>query len=224
MSKRGDLNREREKHPSYAMVGISRQTSTGTDLFGSDIKHHELICFTIREADKVRDLNRDWYHGGKTITEITMSPAQFAEMITTLNVGFGVPCTLNVREGVPVEEIPVQNTLEDDIEHDIKESMQELSDRLHKLSEAAKVLEEKGPVKAADKKAAIAALNSVIQEVQSNIPWIEETTKESCEKTVSRAKAEVDAMAVRVINTLGKKAIEEAKEEERKELESGDGI
>jgi pyridoxal biosynthesis lyase PdxS len=99
--------------------------------------------------------------------------------------------------------------------------MRELAHRLRNLADATDILREKGPVKAGDKSAAVAALDAVMQEIESNIPWIQQTTKENCEKTVSRAKNEVDAMVMHVQNTLGRKALETLKEEEFKELEEG---
>lgn len=91
-----------ETHESYGMVGLSRFTcggGKGMNLFGSSIQHYSGMTLTIREAVKRRNLNREWYGGRRIIAEVTLSPAQFAEMIMTPNVGDGVPCTINFVTG-----------------------------------------------------------------------------------------------------------------------------
>src|SRR5882672_7065002 len=122
-----------EEHESYGMVGLSRFTcgGEGLNLFGSSIQHSSGMRLRVMHGEKRRDLNREWYSGRDTIVEITLSPAQFAELITTPNCGQGVPCTLNFvtgegnKEDCP--EVNQRQLFRNEFEQDVRERMEEVS-------------------------------------------------------------------------------------------------
>ena len=62
-----------------------------------------------------------------------MTEAQFAELLTSMNVGFGVPCTIAAINCQQVEPPPEGVLSEAELVHeDIKQKAAELSDRLAK--------------------------------------------------------------------------------------------
>lgn len=83
-------------HPTFGMIGASRVTCGpgGLYAFGSRIKHSAFIDITIRRASLERDLNHDWFYGEDELIEVRLTEAQWATFVSSLNVGFGVPCTL----------------------------------------------------------------------------------------------------------------------------------
>ena len=87
-----------EKHPSYGMLLFSRRSGGTTPLFGSSIQHKDIIALTLKHGEVSRLLNSDKYFGDKVIAEVEMSYSQFAEAITSLNVGDGVPVTIRYTE------------------------------------------------------------------------------------------------------------------------------
>jgi len=61
----------------------------------------------LREGEVSRELNRDFYFGGKRIVECEMSYSQFAEAITSMNMGTGVPVTIRyIQDKGKIEECP----------------------------------------------------------------------------------------------------------------------
>lgn len=88
-----------ETHPGYGMITITcSQTSPPKSLFGSSIKYGNLINVSISHADLKRGINCDWYHPSGRICEIELSLSQFADMITSIGNGDGVPCTIHFTE------------------------------------------------------------------------------------------------------------------------------
>ena len=87
---------EKVKHSSFANLYIGRSQCGGqTALFGSSIKHSDIITLRISPAYMDRDLSCDRYFAEPLpYIEINMSQAQFAQAITSLNMGDGVPVTL----------------------------------------------------------------------------------------------------------------------------------
>ena len=84
----------REKHKSWGMVGFYRNFGSGRELFGSDVTNHNTIRLTVKHAVKYRELGRDWTMGDDIICEVELSALQFAELLTNMNMGDGVPCTI----------------------------------------------------------------------------------------------------------------------------------
>lgn len=90
---------KRQAHPSYGMISFNREScSPATSLFGSSIKHGNAIRMILFHAEIERGLNKDWFYAKGRIVEIEMSQSQFADAITSLNIGEGVPCTIRFTE------------------------------------------------------------------------------------------------------------------------------
>lgn len=95
------------QHPSYGLLSFSRMSGGTTNLFGSSIQHKDTIKLCISECDVKRDLSTDWYHDNGRIIEVEMSYSQFAEAITSMNMGNGVPVTIRwVRGEGRIEPCP----------------------------------------------------------------------------------------------------------------------
>lgn len=137
------MKNEWKKHKSWGMVGLSRVFYSGSrELFGSDITNHTGIVLTLKHAQKQRELGRDWTLGDDMICRIVLSPNQFAEMVSNMNVGDGVPCTIEYIQGEGyIEFMPEDNKLVkievDRMEKDA-EMMQRLKDSAKQLDRLIK--------------------------------------------------------------------------------------
>lgn len=100
---KNSLGGYKESHPSYGVIGVSR-VSGQSSLFDSDVKHQHFIRITLQEASKESTgFTHEYVHGRKRLAVINMSFAQFAQMITTQNVGDGTPCTIEYVNGDEVQ-------------------------------------------------------------------------------------------------------------------------
>ena len=59
-----------EKNPAYGMLAFHRVTGGDPNLFGSSVSHNQKIMLTLKEGSVSRELNTDWYSGGKTLFEV----------------------------------------------------------------------------------------------------------------------------------------------------------
>lgn len=87
-----------ETDKSWGVVGLSRVHGVGKKLFGSDVITNDAIILRIKQAEKSRSLHKTWVFGKSDIVEVILTPNQFAEMITLMNVGDGVPCTIRFTQ------------------------------------------------------------------------------------------------------------------------------
>lgn len=196
---------KRHEHESYAMLGISRSSSSrGRNLFGSSLKHSNTITLRIKPATIDRGLNRDWFHAKRIpYVEVEMSYSQFAEAITAMNVGDGVPVTLRYFNGKQIEECP-QVDKRQEIDKEFENEMLKIGQSLRKLTEQAELLltEKKAPTKA-DKEAILKGIKALHQEIESNVPFIKQSFTEQMDKTVLEAKGEVEGFVMHKVISAG---------------------
>ena len=193
------------EHESFAMLGISRTTcNKGINLFGSSIKHNNTISLRIKPARVDRHLNRDWYHAKSLpYIEVEMSYSQFAEAITSLNCGDGIPVTLRQLNGRQIEECP-QFDKRQEFEVEFEKEMLGISKSLRRLTENAEALldSKKAPTKA-EKETILNGIKSLRQEIENNIPFMQKSFNEQMDKTVLEAKGEVEGFVMHKIISAG---------------------
>jgi hypothetical protein len=197
------MDMEKQEHESFGMLGFSRMSGGNTNLFGSSIKHQNTIRMTLKRAEKNRGLNRDWYHGKGQIVEVEMSQNQFAELITSLNMGDGVPVTIRYVNGVRMEDCPEENKRQL-FEKEFEGKMLEINEKLKRLTEETeRILNDKAAPKKSDKELILKQIQMLRQEVASNIPFVSSQFNEQMDKTVTEAKAEVEAFVQHKVTSLG---------------------
>ena len=203
-----------EEHESFAIIGIHRiHCGTPVEVFGSEIRSHDTVEITIRRAYRERNLNRYSYFGKEEIVRVEMTPIQFAEFITSANIGFGVPCSLRRLEG---KLIPAKygKGIGDVVHSEMKETFGQLSQDLVSIENAVKeILERPGPVKAADKKTLVGLIFKLVQDVKDNVPFMERQFKEAMASAVLESKGQIEAFAAQLMERTGlKKVLEDSGE------------
>ena len=205
----------KESHPSYATLQFSRVSTSGTKvLFGSSIKHRDTIVMRVRKASLSRHLNEDYIFGDQEVIEVEMSQSQFAEAITSMNMGTGIPVTLTYLQGEGViEDCPYfDKRMQFENEFADKNKKQnELAISL--IKEAQKLFEEKKTFNKADKENIMNMLYKLNQEIGSNTEFIYKQFNEQMDKTTLEAKCEIEAFMQNKINTIANMALVEHKEE-----------
>lgn len=216
----GDGKTFTESHPSYALIGLSRWSSGGgRSFFGSSIEPHAGVSLSISVAEKKRNLSNTWYHTRGEIIQVDMTEAQFAQMITSFNIGCGVPCTLShlsksviakLPDGI-IPECPETNERKL-VEQEFAADMKRLGEQLAVLVKKAQELQEKPSVTKADRKLFTDIAQSIQSIVSASAPFIQKQFNEALDDTVTQAKADVDAFLTQLLRTAGMEAIRDRAE------------
>jgi hypothetical protein len=208
---------ELETHPAYGQVGISR-VSGQAKLYGSALDHHQsFIRLEIRHSERRHSLHRDWHFGKDVIVEVNLSHAQFAEMITTPNVGTGVPCTLSFHSSKPGPGMvpPIAESMQTEAEKVVegfREGQVEVVEKLRgRVDEAQAVLDKKS-INKGDRELLRGVLDFVMREVESNRPFAVSQFQEAAEKVVTQGKAEIEAFTTMAVQNLGLSKLSELAE------------
>lgn len=183
------------QHESFGLLGFSRvQCSGGVPLFGSDIEHSTFIKMTLHTAEKQRDINHNWYHANKRIADVTMSQNQFAELITSMNMGDGIPVTINYTQEFGNVVTPKFETVTDQHRNEFKQTVKKVGANAKTLEARMKeILGKSGTVKKAEREELLNMILHVAQDINSNMPYMERVFEEVMDKVVTDAKGTVEA-------------------------------
>jgi len=200
-----------EQHESYGMIGASRISGTNRNLYGSSINHSNTISLRIKKGEKERDLNRNWYFGKELLIEVEMSQTQFAEMITSINMGDGIPCTIRHFSGYGEIEDPPEvsqrQIFEKEFSDDIRSVNELIKDDKNIIKE---LLLKKGGISIKERKEISDHIDKIIQAITRSIPFVQRSFNDAMDKTVNEAKGEVEAFTLNRILSFGIKGIEES--------------
>lgn len=199
----GSKSSYKETHPAYAVIGASRVSSTGTQLFNSEFKHQHYVTISIKAAEVKRDLSRDWVHGGKEYIEVSLSEAQWASFVSSMNVGDGVPCTLGRRNGEMIPGIERHSETKEAFKMEIADTLKDVADHLDELEK--KIGESKLSGKAQQE--LLSSLRMAQMNLKSNLPFVESQFRENMEVTTEKAKIEVGAYIQAAITRTGIEAL-----------------
>jgi hypothetical protein len=214
---------ERE-HESYGILHISR-TSGGSGavrLFGSPLAtHYGTIRLTISKGKWIHGLHHDRYYGmSKEFIEVEMSAAQFADVITSLNIGSGTPCTIRYVGGQRVPDPPDHATEAAHIRDSFEKSVDKYTAKAHEYRKVIDKLTSKLPTKAREQ--IRVALDVIEDQLASNVPFVVKQFQEATTRITSAAKAEVDAFVTGVVRAAGLQSIAEGRMPSL--LPSGDAV
>jgi hypothetical protein len=193
-------------HPSFAVIGASRVQSSGHTLFQSEFKHQSLITIRIKGARVHRGLSNDRVStsGRLPYIEVDLTENQWATFVSSLNVGEGVPCTMTyLHEQGYIPQIPKPPERKEQFTSEMRETLQDSIEHLKKIEAALK------DAKMTEKlrNELMGHVRMAKQEIQSNMPFVEEQFAEHVEKTVESAKQEIHGYMVGHLQRAGLAAL-----------------
>jgi len=202
----------RREHPSYGMLHITRMSGGGsTRLFGSPLAtHYGTIRLTVSKAKWSHSLHHDRYFGmSKDFIDIEMSQAQFADAITSLNIGSGTPCTIRYVQGERIESPPDYATEAEYIRDNFESKFEDMSKRTKKYADEILAMTAKMPAKV--RRQIEIALDVMQQQINDSVPFVLQQFQEATTKITTAAKAEVDGFVTAQIRAAGLQAIAEGR-------------
>lgn len=208
------MERETFKHPAFGMIGFSRISGGENVLFGSSIEHNDRIAMTLKHGKWDRQLHDDSYFGRGIIAEVEMSYSQFAECITAMNVGDGVPCTIRYTEKdghIPAiaKNESKREQFRQEFSDTILKAMEQVQEEIDAIQ---KSLDDKKSLGVKDRKEIISKLRHVKYNIGSNLDFCVKQFDEQMDKTTMEAKGEIEAFCQNKINSIAQAALVENKD------------
>ncbi len=199
---------DEKTHASYGLVQFVRTSNGGPrHLFGSAVDvHPTTICLTVKPAKWRHDLHHDWYFAvNETMIEVELSATQFTELITTMNMGSGVPCTIRRFDGERVEDPPDVETEVQRIKTSFSADLQGMVTIMKERRKEIEKLTGKLPEKAREQLRI--ELDVIIQQMSSNIPFIMKQFNAASDRVINAAKQEIEAFSTHAVQVAGLAAL-----------------
>ena len=205
----------RQEHPAFGVVQVSRSQTIGATLFGSAVEHRNMISVTVSRAVLDRHLNHDHIHATEDIVRFSLSPAQWAQFVSSMGQGSGTPITLDraPEKGTRILSMPVIDgeNARDTFREEIEKAMEGVNqDVLEAQTMIAKSLKPGGkPLSKTELKELHGKLLHAGTHFRSNMGFIQESFAEVMEKTVEAAKSDVEAFVASVATSTGLEVLRE---------------
>lgn len=196
-----------EKHPAFGLASFSRQSIGGVKnhrLFGSSIDSFHTIRFTVSQAEIYHRLGADHFHDHNEIIELEMTEAQFAQLLTTMNSGPGVPVTIRYANGKktpPLPDIPVEATK---IRDKFRDEVAAWSKQLRTTTaEIEAILSKKGALTQVEKARVAELTSTLVDKMQGNMTFLVDQFNESVDGVLVQAKAEIEGFINAAVTRTG---------------------
>lgn len=193
------------EHESYGLLSFSRVHAGGTTrLFGSSFTQHPtLLQLTLRRGTMR-------YHGGysrpfgrEEVLRVEMSPAQFAELVSNMNVAPGVPVTIRHVNGVQCDRPPKVPSEGELIREEFELNAAGLRSRAEAGARKIDALLDTLRLPKKAKEAIQKTYREVVRFVHDGAPYLVEQFQEAAGRTLSEVKQEMDAYAQRHVEGGG---------------------
>lgn len=197
------------EHPSFGMLRFSRINGRSGYLFGSEIQADNYVQLELSNGEMKRDLTDDNFYAKNNLFRVKMSANQFSELITTLNYGSGVPCTIESIGNDIIEQCDTIKSRKTQTQEQFKQRLADFMVEMnHQYSDVQKIISS-GNISKKNEKKLTCFYEKVQQEIKSNIPFFLRCFQESMDKVVLDAKTEIDAAIQHKIVSAGIKTLED---------------
>lgn len=203
-----DRDGTRYTHPAFGQITVHRTHGGRGVLYGSDFVHHSYVTIRIYESELSRGLSRDWHFAKREFVEVALSEAQWATFVSSFNIGAGVPCTIQHRDGKMIPGFP----LRDEGQEYRVEANAKLKECLDLIDATlVEVRDEASGLSKAKRERLTGSLEKARRELGANLPFVAESFGEHMEQRVEKARVEIHAYLAETVRRAGLDQIEAMK-------------
>lgn len=225
----GSMGGTRERHESFGLVGVSRISHAGRNrMFGTHLDQHPTTFrFTVKRAVRYHSqLAYDsYFHDHEAapveLVEFEMTATQFVELLTSLNVGEGVPCTLRYVMGTRMEDVPEEHKSEHEvIRNTFKRDMLNVAKSAKPATDQIDAILDKKTIGKGDRDEIRGLVRSIVKQFDDHAPFVMRQFTEATTRMETAGKAEVEAYAQQVIRAAGLEYLRQLKDMEPAQVEA----
>ena len=192
-----------ETHPAYAQIQVNRVGGTHAALYQSDFTHQFYLTLSIRSSKLYIDGTHERPMPEDEYIEVAMSESQWATLVSSMNMGGGVPCTLMRHNGKFVPMLPGPPDRRTQFAELLHQRMKLVLDAVYDLRNKV----EQAPLSGKAKKAMLGELVTIERNVDENAAYVADRFSEHMEVTIEHGKGEVMAFLHSQATAAGLKAL-----------------
>lgn len=195
------------EHPAWGVVQAARVSGLAT-LFGSAVQHQHYIVLSVGRAQKsVSDLGEERIsalnHVRGELVEVAMSEAQWGQLLSSMNVAGGAPCTIQHvgRERQPA--CPADRFAEN-FHEAIEAGVREVAADIQALrAELVARFADPKPIGKSERAQIAGKLDAVSRQIEDKLPYVQRVLHEKVEEQVEAAKSDIDGFLQHKLQALG---------------------
>lgn len=222
MNDMNDIEEKYKHHESMGMIGVSRISGYNDCMHGTDVPHSGWLELTIYKGTVKRGLHQEWYSEDGQYVRVQLTHSQFSEMISNMNCGNGVPCTVKSLMGKRMES-PKQIDRTGQFSHEFKEDMKHVASEMDEVIKMMEDLYGKSGGTKKEKEAILGKLRMTKQHIGSNMPFVEKQFGRCITKAQDDAKRNIEGHMMNIALSAAKRGLV-THEESQDAIELYEGI
>jgi hypothetical protein len=197
-----------EKHTHKGQLYVGRVSRGGAvPMYGSKIEHSTTIQIQLSTSREERKYGKEYYYGGERLVEIELTQAQFAEFVSSFNVGSGVPCTIRNINGQECDE-PEKPDPINRIQKDIDNADSCYLERIDKISELLSTNEQnKKGLNLTETREILHEMKIIKLGLESDRKFYQRQARVEVDNMIVEAKATLEAHLTNRLTDLGAQAL-----------------
>ncbi|MBA1280471.1 MULTISPECIES: hypothetical protein [Pseudomonadaceae] len=211
----GATGGERYRHPAFGEISVTKGSVSngGVELFGSDLKHRNVLTITIRTASSLRLLNRDWISSDRDVVSFQMSESQWASFVSAQG-GMPVPITFERRptDDFKLEMMPgieSRETAQELFDREVRERAEGYLQASAELVERLQAALEEGKANKDTLKELMKLATTLNTGMPNSMSFIREQMSKTMEKIVTSGKIEMEAFVNDLAQRKGLEAMKD---------------
>lgn len=186
-------NRNNITHESFGKISFSKVSSSGgRQFYGSNLKQSHYIEMEIHSSTMERSITSEHYHQDKRLSRVRMTTAQFSELVSSINRGSGVCCTIEQIGEKIMQPLPEIDNRKKYIQNEFAERMKNFQKKLSDKQLLVNDLSKKKTLNKSDAELLKSTMSWITQEITSNLPYLSTCFEESMESVVIESKLEIE--------------------------------
>lgn len=198
------LDREEIPVPeAAALIAFRRTQCTRDNLYDVPYPVQGYITMSVSRVRQHRSSGDTYHMNSNELIEVKMSYSQFAEAITTMNYGCGIPCTLNYFNGEKIP--PIENQI-----HEVDLSTNDVIDEVNEIMTRVKNLYDEVAAAKISKglqTRLLSQISSLSGVFKDRLPFIEKVYIEKLDKLKAKVKTDIAAWMDHIAITKGIESI-----------------
>jgi len=182
------------EHPAFGCVEVVRQTGGRDAMFRSGLAVSTSIMVRVYEAEEVRRLQSSTHYARSPIVQFSMTELQWAQFVSAIGSGGGVPCTLEYRQTGDMVQVPAiedRTAAEDRAQHIAETAERQLAHLREAMAIVDRLAAPGTKVSKADLAEVQSKLRSGVTHAPSNFKFAANMVTEHLNEVVHEAKAEL---------------------------------
>ena len=212
------MGKEELSHPSFGTISFNRVVVSGTNFYGNETPQNHFVTLEICTSVTEKDIKTEKFYPKDKLIKVRMTNLQFVELITSMNVYNGIPCTIEAINGEKVEPLPKIENRKEFVHRKFQDRMKEFSKSIRDRQIKAKELVKKKTLTKDEMNSLQHHIEWLTTEVESNIPFFAKCFQETMDEVVFEAKLEVENAIQHKIAVLGLESLNQLKELKRKRI------